>query len=123
MRNWKPIFIENSCVPKALSYVAPIEIGAITLGFIVFSRGEISDKTRQHETIHFQQFLETCFAGFFLLYIYDYIRYYIYYRDGSLAYYNIRAEREAYQHENTENYLQTRTRWAWIETRRDEENG
>jgi hypothetical protein len=114
VRNWKPIFIEDSVLPKILSYVAPIEIGAITLGFIVFSRGKVSDKTRQHETIHFQQFVETCFAGFFLLYLYDYVRNYIYYRDGALAYHNIRAEKEAYQHESTEDYLQTRKRWEWI---------
>ena len=114
MRNWKPIFIENSRIPQILSYVAPISIGAITLGFVVFSRGEIDGKTRQHETIHFQQFHETGFAGFFLLYLYDYIKNYIHFRDGALAYYNIRAEKEAYQHEETENYLQTRPRWRWI---------
>jgi hypothetical protein len=58
MRNWKPIFVENSKIPIWLSKIAPIEIGAITLGFIVFSRGEISERTKRHETIHFQQFLE-----------------------------------------------------------------
>ena len=114
MRNWKPIFIENSRIPQILSYVAPISIGAITLGFVVFSRGEVSARTRQHETIHFQQFLETGFAGFFLLYLYDYIKNYIHFRDDALAYYNIRAELEAYKHENTKDYLQHRKRWAWI---------
>ena len=79
MRNWKPIFIENSRIPKLLSYVAPIDIGAITLGFIVLSRG-------------------------------NYIRF----RDGSLAYYNIRAEKEAFQHQETKDYLQFRPRWRWI---------
>ncbi|HAW20189.1 MAG TPA: hypothetical protein DCX14_08410 [Flavobacteriales bacterium] len=110
----KPIFIQNSKVPILLSYLAPINIGAITLGFIVFSRGEVSPKTRQHETIHFQQFLETLFIGFFVLYAYDYIKNYINYRDGSLAYYNIRAEKEAYQHDETEDYLTVRRRWRWI---------
>ena len=114
MKNWKPIFIENSRLPKLLSYVAPIEIEAITLGLVVFSRGEIDPKTRQHETIHFQQFLETLFAGFFLLYLYDFIKNYIRFRDGALAYYNIRAEKEAYQHDETEGYLQARKRWRWI---------
>jgi hypothetical protein len=114
MRTWKPIFIENSRIPKILSYVSPISIGAITLGFIVFARGEIDATTRQHETIHFQQFLETAFAGFFLLYFYDYIKNYITMRDGQLAYFNIRAEKEAYKHEKTKDYLQHRKRWAWI---------
>ena len=66
----------------------------------------MSEKTRQHETIHFQQFLETWFVGFIVLYIYDYIKNYIRFRNGALAYYNIRAEKEAYQHDETENYYE-----------------
>ena len=114
MRNWKPIFIENSWVPRLLSHFAPINIGAIALGVVVFTRGEASERTRQHETIHFQQYLETLFIGFFILYAYDYIKNYIRFRNGSLAYYNIRAEKEAYQHDETPNYLLTRPRWRWI---------
>jgi hypothetical protein len=92
MRNWKPIFVENSKIPIWLSKIAPIEIGAITLGFIVFS----------------------IFIGFPILYYYDYIKNYITFRDGQLAYYNIRAEKEAYQNDEKEDYLQTRPRWRWI---------
>ena len=114
MRNLRPIFVENSWIPRLLSYIAPINIGAITLGFIVFSRGEINKKTRRHETIHFQQFLETLFIGFLILYFYDWITKYFEYRNATIAYYNIRAEREAYDNEDDENYLQTRRRWKWI---------
>lgn len=114
MRNLKPIFVENSRVPVFLSKFAPINIGAITLGFIVFSRGEMNERLRQHETIHFQQFLETLFIGFLLLYVYDYIMNYIRFRNGALAYFNIRAEKEAYQHDETPDYLETRRRWRWI---------
>ena len=73
IRNLKPIFIENSKIPVILSKIAPINIGAIALGFVVFSRGTMNEKTRQHETIHFQQYLETLFIGFLLLYAYDYV--------------------------------------------------
>lgn len=114
IRNLKPIFIENSKIPVILSKIAPINIGAIALGFVVFSRGTMNEKTRQHETIHFQQYLETLFIGFLLLYAYDYVMNYIRFRDGALAYYNIRAEKEAYQNDETPNYLQTRKRWRWI---------
>ena len=114
MRDWKPIFVENSWVPKVLSWFTPISIGAITLGIVVFSRGVMDDRTRQHETIHFQQFLETMFIGFLVLYCYDYIRGLIKHKDGTTAYYNIRAEQEAYAQEQTLNYLQYRTRWEWI---------
>ena len=59
LKNLKPIFIENSKLPAILSYLAPITIGAITLFPFVFARGEISKTTRTHETIHFQQQIET----------------------------------------------------------------
>ena len=68
----KPIFVERSLIPRLLSFIAPINIGAITLGFIVFARNEMSETTRRHETIHFQQYLETLFIGFLVLYFYDY---------------------------------------------------
>ena len=44
MRNWEPIFIENSKVPVWLSYLAPINIGAIALFFLVFSRDVMKDR-------------------------------------------------------------------------------
>jgi UDP-galactopyranose mutase len=114
MRDWKPIFVENSWVPRFLSYFAPISIGAIVIGFIVFGRNEFSDHAKQHEIIHFQQNLETLFVGGLLLYIYDYLHGWLKYRDGRSAYYKIRAEQEAYKHEGTLNYLQNRKRWRWI---------
>jgi thiamine transporter ThiT len=114
MKNWKPIFIENSRVPVLLSYLAPINIGAITLFFLVFSRGEMSDTTKRHETIHFQQMLETFVIGFLILYLWDYLKGYIKYGNGKSAYLGIRAEQEAYQEEGSKPYLNERIRWRWI---------
>jgi len=114
MKDWTPIFIENSRIPRLLSYFSPINIGAIALGVVVFCRGSLTPTTKQHETIHFQQFLETLFIGFFILYVYDYIKNCIKFKNRHIAYYNIRAEKEAYSHEETPNYLQTRKRWNWI---------
>ena len=114
MRNWKPIFIENSKVPVWLSYLAPINIGAIALFFLVFSRDVMNDRLRRHETIHFQQFLETLVIPFVFLYALDYIHGYIKYRDGAMAYRMIRAEQEAYDNDHDKNYLQTRHRYSWI---------
>jgi len=118
MRKWKPIFVENSWVPRILSFISPISIGAITLGFIVFSRGEMDEVVKRHETIHFQQFLETGFIGFLILYFYDWIKYSIRFRSGTIGYYNIRAEREAYDNEEDSNYLAERERWKWIKQNR-----
>jgi hypothetical protein len=68
----EPIFIEDSMVPVILSYIAPIEICAITLFPFVFARGKINAETMNHETIHFQQYLETLVIGFLIIYAYAY---------------------------------------------------
>jgi len=114
MKNWKPIFIENSKIPVWLSYLAPINIGAITLFFLVFSRGEISEETKRHETIHFQQMLETFLIGFIILYYWDYLKGYIKYKNGRIAYLSIRAEQEAYHKDTLISYESERKRWRWI---------
>ena len=95
VRHWKPIMIENSKIPVWLSYLAPINIGAITLGFIVISRDTMSEQTRNHETIHFQQYLDLLFVGFILLYLWDWVVGLFIHKSGNIAYYSIRAEQEA----------------------------
>jgi hypothetical protein len=111
----KPIFVENSRIPIILSRFAPIEIGAITLGFIVFSRDEMSETTKRHETIHYQQFLETLFIGFLFIYFFDYLyNRFVLGMNGQDAYFNIRAEKEAYRHDVDETYLDNRKRYAWL---------
>ena len=115
MKNWKPLFFENSKIPVWLSYLAPINIGAITLFFLVFSRGEMNEETKRHETIHFQQMLETLVLPFLILYGWDYVRgYFKYCRDGRAAYFSIRAEQEAYANDHDEDYLRNRPRFSWI---------
>ena len=114
MRNWQPIFIENSKLLKILNYVTPINTWAMTLGPFVLCRGYMTGVTRQHETIHFQQFLETGFVGFIFIYAYDYVKSYLECKDSKIAYYRIRAEQEAYEGSHIENYLQTRKRWEWL---------
>ena len=113
MKKWKPIFIENSRVPVWLSKIAPIEIGAISLAGLVFSRGYMSPVTKRHETIHFQQQLEMLFIPFFLLYGFFWLKAMIKHRDGKAAYYVNPFEKEAYINETDENYLQNRKRFAW----------
>mgnify|MGYP003658786509 CR=1 FL=1 len=63
-----PIFFENSAVPKILSKVSPISIGAITVGPVVFCDGEISESLKRHESIHWEQYKECLIIGFLLLY-------------------------------------------------------
>ena len=116
MRNWKPIYIENSRILGWLSYLTPINIQAIILGVIVISRDEISEITKNHETIHFQQYLETLFFGFLILYFWDWFIGLVKYRDGQKAYLSIRAEQEAYKNQENLEYLPTdRKRWCWLQ--------
>ena len=94
----KPIFIENSRIPVWLSYVAPINISAITLGPIVLSRSELSEQTKNHETIHWQQYIDCAIIGFPILYLFFWLYGLAKYRgDGSKAYKQIPFEQEAYQ--------------------------
>lgn len=114
MKHWKPLFIENSKIPVWLSYIAPIDIGAITLGPIVISRDEMSETTKRHETIHFQQFLELAFIGFIILYFGWWFWNLLKGQDGQTAYFKIPFEAEAYNNHHEKDYLQNRKRYAWI---------
>ena len=114
LKNLKPIFIENSKIPVILSYLAPITIGAIALFPFVFARGEISKTTRTHETIHFQQQLETFIIFFYLIYLWDYVRALLKGVKPKEAYYLLRAEKEAYINEAFPDYLESRKRWNWL---------
>jgi hypothetical protein len=114
LRDLRPFFISNSRVPGWLSRVAPIRISAITIGPVVFCRGEPSPRTKRHETIHFQQYLETAFIGFLLVYAYDYIRELLRGNRGRPAYLALRAEVEAHQYDESFSYLTKRVRWRWL---------
>ena len=116
MRNWKPIYIENSRILGWLSYLTPINIQAIILGVIVISKDEMSEVTKNHETIHFQQYLETLFLGFLILYFWDWFIGLMKYKDGQKAYLSIRAEQEAHKNQENLEYLPTdRKRWCWLQ--------
>lgn len=108
-----PWFFENSKVPVVLSRLTPIEIGAITIGPFVFSRGEISVRTKTHETIHWQQYIETGIIGFIILYYAYYFYGFLKYRDGKSAYLSIPFEQEAYKHDEKITYPVERKRYAW----------
>lgn len=114
MRNWTPWFIKGDRFLDFLSFFAPITIGAITLGVMVIYRGEMDEQTRRHETIHFQQYLETLFFGFLLIYVFDWLWNLVKYRDGAKAYMMLRAEQEAYAFDEDESYLSARKRWRWL---------
>lgn len=122
----KPKIYEDSKVPVVLSYLSPVswiniiqgkpmfDIWAITLGPFVFVQGKASESLIRHETIHALQYMETWYIGFLLLYVWDWIRAVFKYGDADKAYFQIRAEQEAYEHEFDEDYLDKRIPREWI---------
>ena len=110
-----PLFFENSKIPVWLSSIpfVPIEINAITLGPFVFSRGIISETTKRHEAIHWAQYKECLILPFLLLYGAFYIINLCKGIKGSMAYYKIPFEKEAYQHQADPNYLENRRLFEW----------
>ena len=122
LKKWTPIFIEESKVPVWLSKIAPLEIYAICLGPLVFSRGKMTAKLRRHETIHWQQMIDLLIIGHLVLYGWDWLHGRVKYRNtwkgyksaGNKAYYRTRAEQEAYGNDDSVDYLMRRRRWQWL---------
>ena len=112
-----PVFIENSKIPSVLSKLSPIEIGAITLGPIIISKGKMDETLRRHETIHWEQYKECLIVGFLFLYLFFWLRNLLNGYDGKGAYYNIPFEREAYDNQHDSEYLLHRKRFAWASPR------
>ena len=114
MKNLKPIFIENSKLPYWLSKIAPIDVWAFSAGPFVVCRGQLSEKTITHETIHFFQQLE-------MLFVFQWILYGLFYVIGRFtkgswkaAYYGNPFEVEAYANDLDPDYLEERKFWAWV---------
>jgi hypothetical protein len=114
MKNFFPIFIENSTLPVILSRVSPINIWAINLGLFVFCREELNERTKNHETIHYKQTIELLFIGFWLLYFIFWVIGLCRYRDGAVAYKTIPFELEAYSNEENLSYLSHRKLYSWV---------
>ena len=110
-----PNVVKNSKIPKALSWV--IDIYAITLWPFIFIKDEGNDRTINHETIHIKQYNELFVVGFLALYFYDWIHGLIKYRNKQIAYYRIRFEQEAYDHDHNILYVPSRKRFAWLNYR------
>jgi len=119
LKKLKPLMYNNSKVPVWLSHLAPINIWAISLGIFVFCRGEMSDTTRRHETIHFQQQLELLFVFQWILYGLFYLIQLIRLKNKKFAYYENPFEREAFGNEEQVDYLENRPRYAWLKYLRD----
>ena len=107
----KPIIIENSKIPKILSIV--IDVHAITLWPFIFIRGSANKDIVRHESIHIAQYNELFVIGFLVLYLYDWVKGLIKYKNKQEAYYRIRFEQEAYMYDVVDGYLEIRNKYEW----------
>ena len=108
-----PIIITSKFLTKMFSIV--ISVYAITLfPFIILSE-DVDEFTMNHELIHFEQQKELFVVGFYALYVYDFIRGMIKYKNKDMAYYLIRFEQEAYNYESDLGYIVDREKNAWKE--------
>ena len=110
MKSRFPIFIENSKVPVWLSYLAPIDIYAISCGVWVWCRYTLNTRQRNHETIHFQQQVELGPVQW-ILYGLFYCIGYLKWRNGVQAYRLNPFEIEAYDNDVDPTYLEDRVRY------------
>jgi len=113
MKSLKPIFINNSRIPKWISKITGMDIYAISFFIFVFCREVPSKITKRHETIHFQQQLELLFVFQWILYGFFWLKNYIKSRDTFNAYYMNPFEQEAYHNEDNVDYLKERKRYSW----------
>ena len=108
-----PIIITSKLLTKLLSIV--ISVYAITLfPFIILSE-EVDEYTMNHELIHFEQQKELFVVGFNALYVYDFVKGMIKYKNKDLPYVLIRFEQEAYNYQNDLGYIMDREKNAWKE--------
>ena len=107
----RPIILQNSNIPKYLSIF--INIYAITLYPFIICKEEMDDITLNHEKIHLAQQKELWIIGFYLLYVYYWLRGKWKGEQSLIAYLNIPFEIEAYNNERNLDYLKARKNYAW----------
>ena len=109
-----PLIYENSKLPVYLSKIVPIDVYAFSFAIWVVCRGVMSERTKNHETIHYRQQLEMLFVFQWILYGLFHIVGLVRYGNGQDAYYENPFEREAYNNDTNLDYLDSRKPYAWL---------
>jgi hypothetical protein len=93
-----------------LSWVFPVQ--AITLWPLIICRLDTDEIMLNHEKIHLEQQRELFIVGFYMLYLFFWIKHL---NGGKMnAYYEIPFEIEAYRNQSNANYLKNRKPFAWV---------
>ena len=125
LSKFHPIIIHKSKVPHCFSsskilmygitmfpfiFIIDFDDDAIDQEDIIYKKKEIIN----HETIHFQQMLETGVIGFYAIFILEFVIKSIINRNFQKGYVNISFEKEAYKNMKKLDYLEHRKRYNWI---------
>ena len=106
-----PVVVEDSSIPRMLSWV--IKIWGITLWPFIIVRGKADALTIRHETIHIRQQAELLVVPFYALYVGFWLYRWLQLGDKRAAYFAIPFEREAYANHEDGEYLLKRKPYAW----------
>lgn len=107
----KPIIIISPRFCKAMSLF--IDVYAITLYPFIISKEKLDVTVYNHEKIHLEQQRELWLIGFYLLYVWYWLKARLKGLNGRKAYYAIPFEREAYENDKNLSYLKDRKPHAW----------
>jgi len=112
----KPKFKKFNWLVKIITFNWPLAITLAPFGVYVNQKyrtlENVSEKTKNHESIHWQQQLELLIIFFYVLYLLEWIV--KFFADANNAYKNLSSEREAYTFDDDLNYLKTRKRYRWL---------
>ena len=106
-----PILIKSRILASLMSIV--VAVNAVALYPFLIIRTDLDEHQMNHELIHFEQQRELYIVGFYALYVYDFIKGMIKYKDRTQAYYMIRFEQEAYNNQLDLGYVANRKKQAW----------
>ena len=97
-----------------------INVQAITLYPFIIARAPLGITTYNHESIHLVQQRELYIIGFYILYVWYWLKARFKGLSGSEAYYDIPFEKEAYKNEKDLKYIKSRKKHAWKDYLKDE---
>lgn len=107
----KPIIIISPRFCKLMSVF--INVYAITLYPFIISKEQLPITIYNHEKIHLVQQRELWVVGFYILYVWYWLKARAKGLNGTDAYYAIPFEKEAYQNQEDLGYLKERKPQAW----------
>lgn len=113
-----PKFKKFNWFVKLITFNWPTAITLSPFGIYVNQKyktiANLGDRTKNHESIHWRQQLETLILFFYPLYLIEFILKFLYYWNFNKTYRNLSSEREAYHFDDDMSYLEARRRYHWL---------